>query len=159
LLTSGPRTPAAAPARADYTKTVMRNLLLVALAAVSALTAADRDAGEWIIRKGGRVMVNGSRQPIGSLADLPAGDIQVTGVDLTGTVLDPTDLQKLTSLTHVRELFLPGSAFTPGAGSRIEGNAELKVIAGMTNLERLQFSMHFLPYFNVNDAGFAAFNT
>ena len=58
----------------------------------------------------------------------------------------------------VRELYLPGSAFTPGAGSKLEGNAELKALAGMKNLERLQFSLHFLPYFNVTDAGFATFN-
>src|SRR5262249_19020551 len=64
----------------------------------------------------------------------------------------------LAGLESVRELYLPGSAFTPGAGSKMEGNAELKVIAGMKDLERLQFSLHFLPYFNVTDAGFGTFS-
>ena len=126
---------------------------------VTALFAAtDRQAAEWIIRKHGRVMLDGSRQPIASLSDLPAGAFQVTGIDLTGTVLAPAELSSIAGLEHVRELFLPGSAFTPGAGNRMEGNAELKVIAGFKELERLQFSLHFLPYFNVTDAGFSTFN-
>src|SRR5690348_9004461 len=96
-------------------------LLLLSLAAWIAL-AADRDAAEWVVRKHGRVMVNGARMPLDSLDSLPAGDFRVTGVDLTGTVLDPTELRHLEGLEHVRELYLPGAAFTPGAGSKMEGN-------------------------------------
>ena len=135
-----------------------RSFLLVWIATFAAFAATDREAAEWVIRKGGRVMVNGSRQSIALLAELPAGSIRLTGVDLTGTVLEPKDLQNLNGMQYVRELYLPGSAFTPGAGSKLEGNAELKVIAGMKDLERLQFSLHFLPYFNVTDAGFATFS-
>ena len=133
-----------------------RSLLIVWIATFAALAAADREAAEWVIRKGGRVMVNGGRQPVALLAELPAGALRITGVDLTGTVLEPKELEHLAGLEHVRELYLPGSAFTPGAGSTLDGNAELKAIAGMKELERLQFSLHFLPYFNVTDAGFAA---
>src|SRR6185503_15933900 len=128
------------------------------LAATAVFAATDRDAAEWVIRKHGRVMVNGQRQPLASLSDLPAAAFQVTGIDLTGTVLAPAELTNIAGLEHVRELFLPGSAFTPGAGSRLEGNAELKVIGRMKDLQRLQFSLHFLPYFNVTDAGFATFS-
>src|ERR1051326_4245276 len=134
-------------------------LLVVLFATFVSFAATDRDAAEWVIRKGGRVMVNGGREPIASLAELPAQEIQVTGVDLFGTILDPKELEYLTGLTNVRELYLPGSAFTPGAGNRMEGNAELKVLADMPNLERLEFSLHFLPYFNVTDAGFATFSS
>jgi len=130
-------------------------LVLFLLASVA--FAADRDAAEWTIRKHGRVMLNGDRQPISSLSELPKGAFQITGVDLTGTVLDPKELEHLAGLEHVRELFLPGSAFTPASGSRLESNDQLKVIAGMKELERLQFSLHFLPYFNVTDAGLATF--
>src|SRR3954453_18934017 len=134
-----------------------RTLPSLLIATLAAFAATDREAAEWTIRKGGRVMVNDARQPIAALAELPAGDLRVTGIDLTGTVLDPKELSHIEGLEHVRELFLPGSAFTPGAGSKLEGNADLKVIAGMKHLERLQFSLHFLPYFNVTDAGFATF--
>src|SRR5262249_6444607 len=67
--------------------------------------------------------------------------------------------EHIEGLQHVRELYLPGPAFTPGAGSKLDGNAELKALAGMKDLERLQFSLTFLSYFNVSDAGFATFNT
>ena len=56
--------------------------------------------------------------------------LQVAAAQLSGTVLDPKELEHLAGLAHVRELYLPGSAFTPGAGNKMEGNAELKVIAG-----------------------------
>src|SRR3954453_18841468 len=132
-------------------------IVLALLLSSSMAFASDRDAAEWTIRKHGRVMLNGERQPIASLAELPKGDFQITGVDLTGTVLDPKELEHLAGLDHIRELFLPGSAFTPASGSRLESNEQLKVIAGMKELERLQFSLHFLPYFNVTDAGLATF--
>src|SRR5215475_5756206 len=102
-------------------------------------------------------MVNGGLEPIARLADLPRADFRVTGVDLTGTILEPKELEHIAGLEHVRELYLPGSAFTPGAGSKLDGNAEMKAIAGMKGLERLQFSLHFLPYFNLTDTGFATF--
>jgi hypothetical protein len=66
--------------------------------------------------KGGRVMVNGNRRPIGKLADLPAGEIRITGVDLTGTLLDPKELSNIAGLTEVRELFLPGVSIYAGVG-------------------------------------------
>ena len=102
------------------------------LAASAAFAVTDREAGEFVIRKGGRVMVNGNREPIGQLADLPAGEIRITGVDLTGTLLDPKELSNIAGLTEVRELYLPGPSFTTGAGARTDGNAELKALAGLT---------------------------
>src|SRR5215470_5734425 len=134
----------------------MRCLLILGLVGIcGACVAADGDAAEWVVRKGGRVMVNGGREPISMLADLPRTGFRVTGVDLTGTILDPSELSHIAGLEHVRELYLPGSAFTPGSGSKLDGNAEMKAIAGMKELERLQFSLHFLSYFNLNDTGFA----
>src|SRR5262249_37934363 len=91
-----------------------RTITTVLLATVGALGAPDREAGEWVIRKGGRVMVNGGREPIARLSDLPAGAFRITGVDLTGTVMEPKELDHLAGLESVRELYLPGSAFTPG---------------------------------------------
>src|SRR5689334_9109534 len=102
----------AAPAGAPMCRTLPSFLI----ATLAVFAATDREAGEWTIRKGGRVMINDARQPISSLAELPSGDVRVTGIDLTGTVLDPKELSHLEGLEHVREVFLPGSAFTPGAG-------------------------------------------
>src|SRR3954470_7752983 len=90
---------------------ILRIATAIVFAAAAAFAATDREAAEWVIRKGGRVMVNGSRQSIALLADLPAGPLRLTGVDLTGTVLEPKDLQNLEGMQSIRELYLPGSAF------------------------------------------------
>jgi hypothetical protein len=97
----------------------MRNLLLFLVSITSCASAAtDPVAAEWIIRTGGRVMVDGAREPVSRLADLPGREFRVTGVDLTGAVLDPKELDHLAGLEHVRELYLPGSAFTQAPAAR-----------------------------------------
>ncbi len=50
---------------------------------------------EWVMRWEGRVILEGSRQPLNDLSQLPAGDIHIVGVDLTGAVMVPGELQKL----------------------------------------------------------------
>jgi hypothetical protein len=125
------------------------------LAIPLALQAADRDTAEWAIRQGGRVMVNGSRAALRNLRDLPAGDIAVTGVDLTGTLIEPKDLERIGQLAHLRELYLPGPSFNPASGSRLDANDQLKFLSGLKELERLDFSLHFLPNVNVLDKGLA----
>src|SRR4051812_35354634 len=58
------------------------------------LSAGDRDTAEWVIRQGGRVILSGNRTTLRTLRDLPAGDLSVTGVDLTGTLIEPKDLER-----------------------------------------------------------------
>src|SRR5437588_10860453 len=62
------------------------------------LCAAERDTAEWAIRQGGRVMVNGNRTAVRNLWDLPAGELRITGIDLTGTLIDPKDLERIAGL-------------------------------------------------------------
>jgi len=106
----------------------MRTFLLLLTTTAVAFGATQREAAEWIIRKGGRVMVNGSRNPVALLGELPVGDPDVTGVDLSGTVLEPKELDHIAGLEHVRELYLPGSAFTPGAGSKLKQAQDLGIL-------------------------------
>src|SRR5208283_5278340 len=61
----------------------------------------------------------------------------------------------ISSLTELRELYLPGPSWTPASGSKLDANDSLKYLAGLTNLEVLYFSSHFLPTFNVQDKGVA----
>ena len=63
-----------------------------------AVLAGEREIAEWILREGGMVMVNGG-EPITSLADLPAGEWHITGVDLYGTPTVPRDMKRLSELT------------------------------------------------------------
>ncbi len=120
------------------------------------VSASDRPAAEWVIRQNGRVMLDENRKQIVRIDQLPAGDtFRVTGVDLTGTTIEPKELEKIGGLIHLKELYLPGQSWNPGAGSRLDANDELKFLAGLKNLEKLHFSLHFLTNINVQDKGIA----
>ncbi len=122
---------------------------------VAASGAPERQIAEWVIRQGGRVMVDGQRQVIDELAELPAAPFRLTAVDLVGTTIAPADLARLAGLDSLKELSLPGPIFTPFSDSPLEANAALKPLAGLAHLERLFFSLHFLPTYNVDDRGVA----
>src|SRR5579864_6248464 len=132
---------------------LVRTFCCLLLAALCASAATEREVAEWAIRLGGRVTLNGSRAPIHDLSLLPPGDFQITGLDLVGTLADPKELVKISGLTSLRELYLPGPMFTPFSDSPLDANDALKPLAGLKNLERLCFSLHFLPTYNVQDKG------
>ena len=127
--------------------------LLFVMAAL--LSAADRDAAIWVLRNGGRVILESNPRVIDTLTDLPATDVKVVGVDLFGTSIAPSDLSHLSGLTELRDLWLPGPSFNPGAGSKLDANDELKALAPLHKLESLHFSLHFLTNINVQDKGLA----
>ena len=86
-----------------------------------------------------------------AVARLPAGEVRIIGVDLVGTLIEPKELEKISGLTGLKELYLPGPSWNPGAGSRLDANEELKFLAGLKNLEKLHFSLHFLTNVNVQE--------
>ena len=49
--------------------------------------------------------------------ELPAGEFHIAAIDLTAAVMHPVELRKLAGLTHLRELYLPGPIWNPGAGN------------------------------------------
>jgi Leucine-rich repeat (LRR) protein len=128
---------------------------LLASATLAMAAATERDVADWVIRQGGRVVLEGSRTPLRDLSDLPTGELHITGVDLTNTLIEPPKLEKLSGLTGLRELYLPASMWTPFSDSPLDDNDDLKYLAGLKNLERLYFSLHFLPTYNVADKGLA----
>ena len=91
---------------------------------VAASGPGDREVAEWVLREGGRVMVNGQRQVIDDLAKLPGGQFRLTAIDLTGTIIDPADLSRLAGLGSLTELALPGPIFTPFSDSPLDANAD-----------------------------------
>ncbi|MGH9853384.1 MAG: hypothetical protein ACREBD_26385, partial [Blastocatellia bacterium] len=99
-------------------------IMLLGVTMTMMALASEREIAEWVIRQGGRVILEGDRQPIADVAQFPAGEIRITGVDLTGTLIDPKDLEKLSGLTHLKELYLPGPIWNPGAGSRLDANEQ-----------------------------------
>ena len=130
-------------------------ILLASVPGAIAAGLAERDVADWAIRMGGRVTIEGHAGELADPAQLPAGDVRITGLDLTNTLIDPTDLRRLSGLTALRELYLPGPSWNPASGSRLDANEELKNLAGLVNLERIYFSLHFLPTINVQDKGVA----
>lgn len=130
-------------------------LALLCLAFVLAASASERDVAEWVMRLGGRVIVEGNRVPLRDVSELPQDELQIRGLDFTNTTLDPGDLEKISLLTGIRELYLPGPSWNPGSGSRLDANDQLRFLSGLTNLKRLYFSLHFLANVNVQDKGFA----
>ena len=78
---------------------IFRTIIALTLASTAVHAASDRDTAEWVIRWEGRVMIEGNRLPINDISQLPPGDFRIVGVDLTGAVMVPAELQKLGTLT------------------------------------------------------------
>ncbi|MGH9627251.1 MAG: hypothetical protein ACRD7E_02640, partial [Bryobacteraceae bacterium] len=110
-------------------------LLALCTLPLAAQHPSDRDAAEWIIRTGGSVRLMNGAKPIRELFELPPGDFRIVSVDLVGTDFKPPELHRLSGLTELRELLLPGTIFNPGAGSKLDANEEFKALAGLTKLE------------------------
>jgi len=129
-----------------------RIILALLLATALAQAASDREIAEWAIRWEGRVTVDGSRQPIFDVSQIPAGAFHITGIDLTGSVMLPAELEKLQGLLTLRDLYLPGPVWNPGGGSE-DANDVFKALGTLKNLERLYFGWHFSANINVQDKG------
>ena len=80
----------------------------LAAAATAGITPAEeRDIALWIIRLGGQVMIDDVEAPIADPFDLPNRDFRIVVVDMHGTITEPKDLEPLSKLQHVRELYIP----------------------------------------------------
>ena len=56
---------------------------------------SGREIAEWVIRQGGRVMLESERkerEPVGDVARLPAGESRIIGIDLVGTLIEPKEM-------------------------------------------------------------------
>src|SRR5262245_27683562 len=111
---------------------MMRNrlvgIILLSIVLASTALASEREVAEWVIRQGRLVSLEGERRPINDVVQLPAGEIRLSGIDLTGTLIDPKDLEKLAGLTNLKELYLPGPIWNPASGSRLDANEQLKLL-------------------------------
>src|SRR5262249_1109267 len=66
------------------------------------------------------------------------------------------DLQRLTGLSHLKILNLPGPMWNPSAGSSTDYSRELRHLAGIRSLEELTFSYTYLESIKFEDAGIEA---
>src|SRR5438874_277935 len=115
-------------------------LLAFTLLPVRAQEAApDRVVAEWMLRMGGSVILEGQRQPITDLADLPTAEFRIhtlnfTGITQQGFALED-ELKWLPPLTHLKELYVNGRLWYDQPISLVAST--LRLFAGATGLEKL----------------------
>src|SRR5207248_1160530 len=131
-------------------RNIFHTILAICLTTGLAKAASDRDVAEWVIRWEGRVMLDGHREPITDLGQLPRGEIRIVGIDLTGAVMHPAELVKLDGLLSLRELYLPGPIWNPG-GANEDAKEAFKALATLKNLEKLHFGWHYSAQIGVRD--------
>src|SRR5580704_14424203 len=115
--------------------------------------SADRHVAEWTLTMGGRVGLAGQTRRISDIADLPAGDIQLEVLDWLGMNVDPPDLERLSGLTHLKELHLPGPIWNRNVDGGRDGSKDLRFLASVHTLESLTFGYHFLDRIRFRDTG------
>ena len=138
-----------------------KTLFLVVLAAVLALPLAaeitpreERDIAQWIIRLGGSVMVDGSDRVIADPFDLPAQDFRIVVVDMHGTLTAPKDLEPLSKLSHVRELYIPARVWSPVSDVKAPfADESFQYYSAMKNLQRFQAGLTSLAWLDIGDEG------
>src|SRR5262249_14334498 len=87
---------------------ILNATLLLGVSTNATAQPSEREIAEWVIRQGGRVILEGDRKPVGDVAQMPASEIRIIGIDLVGTLIEPKDLEKISGLSRLKELYLPG---------------------------------------------------
>ena len=132
---------------------ILRTFLIVLVATTIAQAASTREIAEWVIRWEGQFTVEGRRTPVTDLSEIPEGAFEIVRVDLTGAVMPPADLAMLSSLTSLRELYLPGPIWNPGGG-REDANEAFESLSSLKRLEKIGFGWHYAAQINIQDSGF-----
>ncbi len=139
-----------------------RRFLLLTLASSLALPILawaqtdDRDVAMWVLRKGGRVLLDGAAEYTSDPFELPVGMLRVVGVDMHGTVTDPKDLEPLAKLTELREVYVPARVWSPVSDVKAPYSDEMfDYFKNMKKLERFQAGLTTLAWLDLWDVGLA----
>jgi len=127
-------------------------VILFSLLSTLAQAATPREIAEWAIRWEGRVTLEGNRQRVTDVSQLPADGFEIVGIDLTGAVMRPAELEKLSGLVTLRELYLPGPIWNPGGGNE-DANEVFKIIGSLKHLQKLYVGWHYSASINIRDTG------
>src|SRR6478672_2640804 len=120
------------------------------LGADASAPVAERDVALWVLREGGRVLLDGAAEYTGDPFDLPAGDVHLAGVDLHGTLADPKELEPLRHLTGLRELLIPARVWSPASDIKAPYSDEVfDFFSGMRHLERFQAGLTTLAWLDL----------
>ena len=114
----------------------------------------ERRIALWVIRRGGQVMVDGVEQPIGDPFNLPERDFRVVVVDLHGSFIEPKQLQEISKLEHVRELYIPGRVWSPVSDVKAPlADESFEYYQGMKSLETFSAGLTPLAWLDIGDEG------
>src|SRR5438067_10956404 len=141
---------------------IMRRLILcglvlglLALPLIAEITfAEERQVALWVLRRGGQVMVDGVDKPIADPFDLPDRDFRIVFVDLHGTIIEPKQLQEISRLEHVRELYVPARVWSPVSDVKAPFSDEsFQYYQGMKQLETFHAGLTTLAWLDIGDEG------
>ena len=113
----------------------------------------NRAVAEWAIVMGGAVVLDSDRRRIVNTADLPPVAFQIRILDLVGANVEPADLERLSGLAGLRELYLPGPMWNRNADGGKDRSTDLRYLTSVSGLQKLTFSYHFLDRIRFHDAG------
>src|SRR5882724_1357851 len=117
-------------------------------------SAEEREIAAWILRLGGQVMIDGVDRPIGDPFDLPARDFRIVVVDMHGTITEPKDLERLSKLSQVRELYIPARVWSPVSDVKAPfADESFQYYTGMHSLEKFQAGLTTLAWLDIGDEG------
>jgi Leucine-rich repeat (LRR) protein len=122
-------------------------------APVSTGATPDRIVAEWMLRRGGSVVLEGQRKPITDLADLPTTDFRLHTLNFTGITIYAASLQdelrRLPAIPHLKELYINGRLWYDQPAPRVA--ATIALFNGAKELQKLVFSKPVQTYIPFND--------
>ena len=132
--------------------------LLLGLVSVPLLAdispAEERQIAQWVIRRGGEVMLEGVKDPISDPFDLPDRDFRIVVVDLHGSMIEPKQLEEISKLEHVRELYIPGRVWSPVSDVKAPfADESFQYYQGMKHLETFSAGLTTLAWLDIGDEG------
>src|SRR5215470_747419 len=113
----------------------------------------DRIVAEWMLRMGGGVVLEGQRNLIRDLAELPATDFKIhtlnfTGITQQGSSLED-EMKHLPPLPHVKELYVNGRLWYDQPVTMVAST--MVMLAGAPELEKLVLSKPVQTYIPFDD--------
>lgn len=126
------------PARFPRTIALLACLAIVGCGG-SPVDEGGREIAEWVLSKGGEVVIAGSDRTLSKASQLKEGPIAITSIDLAGQPIRDSDLERFEGLGHLEHLTLYQTRVTDDG---------LDTVAKLKTLKTLELS-----YTGITDAG------
>ena len=137
----------------------MRLLSLFCILALQAGIAADvpsddREVALWVLRKGGRVRVEGQPAYTADPFELPDAPFRIIGADMHGTVVDPKEMEPLGRLPELQEVLLPARVWSPTFDIKSPFGEEMfDYFANSKKLVKFEAGLTTLAYLRLGEPG------